>query len=300
MRDATSPSNRPVGLAQYAEDSAPGGIPLIQLNDGNTIPQVGFGVWQVPNDDVVPAVTEALRSGYRMIDTAQGYDNEDGVGRAIRQSDIDREDLFITSKIRTKSMGADARRGIEESLPKLGLDYLDMFLIHWPIPAHNNYVETWKAFIEAKQEGLIRTIGVSNFLPEHLGRIIDETGVAPAVNQIETHPYFQQRDVRQFHFENRIQLESYSPLGHGEALDDPVITEIGRKYNKTPAQVIIRWHLQEGLIVIPKSVHAERIRDNLEVIQFELDETDMERIARLDNPASGKTGSDPATFNDLY
>lgn len=301
MRDATSPSNRPVGLAQHAEGTAPGGVPLIQLNDGNTIPQLGFGVWQVPNDEVVDAVAEALRSGYRLIDTAQGYDNEQGVGRAIRESDVDREDLFVTSKIRTKLMGYDnARRGIEQSLKELGLDYLDMYLIHWPVPAYNNYVDTWKAFIKAREDGLVKTIGVSNFLPEHLGRIIDETGVAPAVNQIEIHPYFQQRDVRQFHFENRIQLESYSPLGSGEVLDEDVIAEIGRKYNKSPAQVIIRWHLQEGLIVIPKSVHPERIRDNLDVFQFELDETDMERIAALDDPQSGKTGSDPATNNSLY
>lgn len=281
------------------EPGAAASVPLIELNDGNVIPQLGFGVWQVSNDEVVPAVAEAIRSGYRSIDTAQGYDNEEGVGRAIRESGMDREQLFITSKIRTKSMGKDARRGIEESLRKLGLDYLDMFLIHWPVPARNTYVDTWKAFIQARDEGLIRTIGVSNFLPEHLGRIMDETGVAPAINQVETHPYFQQRDVREFHDRNRIQLESYSPLGSGEVLDDPVLAEIGRKYNKSAAQVIIRWHLQEGLVVIPKSVTPERIRDNLDVFHFELDEVDMQRIADLDKP-DGKTGSDPATFNDLY
>ena len=281
------------------EGGLPAGVPLIGLNDGNSIPQLGFGVWQVSSEEVVPAIAEAIRAGYRAIDTAQGYDNEEGVGRAIREAEVDREDLFITSKIRTKSMGADTRKGIEESLKKLRLDYLDMFLIHWPIPAHNNYVDTWRAFIEAKEEGLIRSIGVSNMLPEHLGRIIDETGVSPVINQIETHPYFQQRDVRQFHFQNRIQMESYSPLGSGGVLDDPVIAELGRKYGKSPAQVIIRWHLQEGLVVIPKSVTPERIRDNLDVFQFELDDTDMARIAELDRP-DGKTGSDPATYNDLY
>jgi 2,5-diketo-D-gluconate reductase A len=281
------------------EGGLPGGVPLIGLSDGNSIPQLGYGVWQVSSEEVVPAIAEAIRAGYRAIDTAQGYDNEEGVGRAIREAEIDREDLFITSKIRTKSMGADTRKGIEESLRKLGLDYLDMFLIHWPIPAHNNYVETWKAFIEAREEGLIRSIGVSNFLPEHLGRIIDETGVAPAINQIETHPYYQQRDVRQFHFQNRIQIESYSPLGSGEVLNDPVIAEIGRKHNKSPAQVIIRWHLQEGLVVIPKSVTPERIHDNLDVFHFELDETDMQRIADLDRP-DGKQLPDPATNNNLY
>lgn len=281
------------------EGGLPAGVPLIGLNDGNAIPQLGFGVWQVSSQEVVPAIAEAIRAGYRSIDTAQGYDNEEGVGRAIHEAEIDREDLFITSKIRTKSMGADTRKGIEESLKKLGLDYLDMFLIHWPIPAHNNYVETWKAFIKAKEEGLVRTIGVSNFLPGHLGRIIDETGVAPAINQVEIHPYFQQRDVRQFHFQNRIQMESYSPLGGGEVLGDPVIAEIGRKYNKSPAQIIIRWHLQQGLVVIPKSTHADRIQDNLDVFHFELDETDMGRIAELDRP-DGKQLPDPATNNGLY
>ncbi len=286
-------------LGENRDIALPGGVPFAPLNDGNAIPQLGFGVWQVPNDGVTGAVGEAIRAGYRHIDTAQGYDNEAGVGRAIREAGVDREDLFITSKIRTKSMGADARKGIEESLKALGLDYLDMFLIHWPIPAHNNYVETWKAFIKARDEGLVRTIGVSNFLPEYLGRIIDETGVAPAINQIETHPYYQQRDVRQFHFQNRIQLESYSPLGGGEVLDDPVIAEIARRHGRTPAQIIIRWHLQEGLVAIPKSTHADRIRDNLDVFGFELDEADIGRIASLDKP-DGKQLDDPANNNNIW
>jgi 2,5-diketo-D-gluconate reductase A len=298
MSDHTSPGHK-AALGEDRNAALPGGVPFAPLNDGNAIPQLGFGVWQVPNDEVTNVVGEAIRAGYRAIDTAQGYDNEAGVGRAIREADVDREDLFITSKIRTKSMGADARKGIEESLKALGLDYLDLFLIHWPIPAHNNYVETWKAFIKAREDGLVRSIGVSNFLPEYLGRIIDETGVAPAINQVETHPYYQQRDVRQFHFQNRIQLESYSPLGSGEVLKDPVIGEIARKHGKTPAQVIIRWHLQEGLVVIPKSTHAERIRDNLDVFGFELDEADMDRIATLDKP-DGKTLDDPATNNNIW
>jgi 2,5-diketo-D-gluconate reductase A len=282
------------------ETGSPAGVPLIDLNDGNAIPQLGFGVWQISNDEVVPAVAEAIRAGYRSLDTAQGYDNEEGVGRAIREAEINREDLFVTSKLRTKLMGYDnARRGVEDTLQALGLDYLDMFLIHWPVPAYNNYVETWKAFIKMKEDGLVRTIGVSNFLPEHLGRIIDETGVAPAINQIELHPEYQQRDVRQFHFQNRIQIESYSPLGSGAVLDNAAITEIARKYNKSPAQVMIRWQLQEGLVVIPKSVTPERIRDNIDVFHFELDDTDMQRIAELDRP-DGKTGSDPATNNNLY
>lgn len=299
MSDPTFQGHKGAPNGQDRDVALPGGVPFAPLNDGNAIPQLGFGVWQVPNDEVTKAVTEAIRAGYRHIDTAQGYDNEAGVGRAIREADIDREQLFITSKIRTKSMGPDARKGIEESLKALGLDYLDMFLIHWPIPAHNNYVETWKAFIKAREEGLVRTIGVSNFLPEYLGRIIDETGVAPAINQVETHPYYQQRDVRQFHFQNRIQLESYSPLGGGEVLEDPAIAEIARKHGKTPAQVIIRWHLQEGLVAIPKSTHVERIRDNLDVFGFELDEADMGRIAGLDKP-DGKQLDDPATNNAIW
>lgn len=299
MSNTTFQGDKGGAIGDERASTLPGGVPLAPLHDGNAIPQLGFGVWQVPNDEATEVVGEAIRAGYRAIDTAQGYDNEEGVGRAIREADVDRDELFITSKIRTKWMGADTRKGIEESLKALGLDYLDMFLIHWPIPAHNNYVETWKAFIKAKEEGLIRTIGVSNFLPEHLGRIIDETGVAPAINQIETHPFYQQRDVRQFHFQNRIQLESYSPLGSGEVLEDPVIAEIARQYGKSPAQVIIRWHLQEGLVVIPKSTHAERIRDNLDVFGFELDETDMARIAELDKP-DGKTLDDPATNNAIW
>jgi len=299
MSNSNIQGHKSAPIGEDRDAPLPGGVPFAPLNDGNAIPQLGFGVWQVPDDEVTKAVAEAIRAGYRHIDTAQGYDNEAGVGRAIREADIDREQLFITSKIRTKSMGADTRKGIEESLEALGLDYLDMFLIHWPIPAHNNYVETWKAFIKARDEGLVRTIGVSNFLPEYLGRIIDETGVAPAINQLETHPYYQQRDVRQFHFQNRIQMESYSPLGGGEVLEDPVIAEIARKYGKTPAQVIIRWHLQEGLVAIPKSTHPERIRDNIDVFGFELDEEDMGRIQGLDKP-DGKSLDDPATNNAIW
>jgi 2,5-diketo-D-gluconate reductase A len=276
-------------------------IPRVPLNDGNSIPMLGFGVWQVPNDEVVPAVAEAIRAGYRMIDTAQGYDNEAGVGRAIREADIDRAELFVTSKLRTRSLGYDeALRGYEESLKKLGLDQLDMFLIHWPAPKLDRYVDTWKAFARLREEGRVRSIGVSNFLPEHLTRIIDETGVTPVINQIELHPQYQQREVRGFHEAQRIQLESYSPLGSGEVLDDPVIGKIAEKHGKSPAQAIIRWHLQEGLVVIPKSVTPERIRENLEVFDFRLDDEDLGRITSLDDPQNGKTGSRPEEYNDLF
>jgi 2,5-diketo-D-gluconate reductase A len=276
-------------------------IPNVPLNDGNSIPMLGFGVWQVSNEEVVPAVAEAIRAGYRSIDTAQGYDNEEGVGRAMRDAEIDRAELFVTSKLRTKSMGFDeALRGYDESLEKLGLEYLDMFLIHWPAPRLDRYVDTWKALVRLREEGRVRTIGVSNFLPDYITRIVGETGVTPAINQIETHPQYQQRAVRAFHDAHQIQLESYSPLGSGAVLDEPVIQQIAQKHGKSSAQVIIRWHLQEGLVVIPKSVTPARIRENLEVFDFELDDSDMAEIAGLDDPENGKTGSKPEEFNDLY
>lgn len=276
-------------------------IPGITLNDGNVIPQLGFGVWQVPDDAVTAAVRTAIAAGYRSIDTAQGYDNEQGVGRAIAESGVRREELFITSKLRTSHQGYEQTlKSFAETLDRLGLDYLDMFLIHWPVPAQDRYRDTWRAFGQLQRDGRVRSIGVSNFLPEHLDRIIADDGVVPAVNQIELHPYFQQRDVRALHAQHRIAIESYSPLGSGKGLlDDPVIAEIARKHGTSPAQAIIRWHLQQGLIVIPKSVHEDRIKANLDVFDFQLDAADMDRIDGLDR-ADGKTGSDPATNNSLW
>lgn len=276
-------------------------VPLIELSDGAYLPQLGFGVWQVSNNEVKAAVAAAIQAGYRSIDTAQGYDNEDGVGIAIREAGIAREDLFVTSKLRTKSMSYEgALKGVQESLNKLELDYLDMFLIHWPTPARNTYVETWKGLIRAREDGLVRSIGVSNFLVPHLQRIIDETGISPAVNQIETHPLYQQRDMRSFQELNRIQHESYSPLGSGAVLNNDTIEEIAKKHDKSPAQTILRWHVQQGFVAIPKSVTPERIRENLEVFDFNLDTDDLRRIASLDDPQNGKTGSRPEDFNDLY
>lgn len=275
-------------------------IPAIGLNDGKTIPQLGFGVWQIPNGDVGAAVAEALAAGYRSIDTAQGYSNEQGVGAAIRDSGIDRRELYITSKLRTRDQGYDATlKSFMGSLDRLGLDYLDLFLIHWPVPAQDKYSDTWRAFVQLQRDGRIRSIGVSNFLPDHLERIISDSGVAPAVNQIELHPEFQQRDVRAFHQQHDIAIESYSPLGSGAALGNETIGAIADKHGKSPAQAIIRWHIQEGLIVIPKSTHAERIRANADVFDFELDEDDMARIAKLDR-RDGKVGSDPATNNAIW
>jgi 2,5-diketo-D-gluconate reductase A len=246
-------------------------------------------------------VRTAIEAGYRSIDTAQGYANEPGVGKAIAECGLPREDLFVTSKLRTRDQGYDATlKSFMGTLDRLGLDYLDLFLIHWPVPAHDRYSDTWRAFVQLQRDGRIRSIGVSNFLNDHIERIIGDSGVAPAVNQIELHPYYQQRDVRDFHKQHDIAMESYSPLGSGKGLlDDPVITGIAARHGKSPAQAVLRWHLQQGLIVIPKSVHADRIRANLDVFDFELSEADMASPNALDR-RNGKTGSDPATNNSLW
>jgi 2,5-diketo-D-gluconate reductase A len=274
-------------------------MPIITFNDGNSIPQLGFGVWQVGNDEAVSVVGEAIRAGYRAIDTAQGYGNEEGVGKAVAASGLGRDEIFITSKLTNSQHGYDKTlTAFMGTLGKLGVDWIDLFLIHWPVPAQDKYAETWKAFVQLQKDGRIKSIGVSNFLPEHLERIIGETGVTPAVNQIELHPEFQQRDVRDFHKQHNIAIESYSPLGRGKLLGNTVIGEIARKHGKSPAQTILRWHLQEGLIVIPKSVTPQRIADNIAVFDFELDADDLKRIASLDR-GNGKMGSNPATMNNL-
>ncbi|CAN7653916.1 aldo/keto reductase [Devosia sp. LjRoot16] len=280
---------------------APTSPPAIELSEFTSIPQLGLGVWQIENDKVVPTVTAALEAGYRLIDTAQGYDNEQGVGEAIKSSTVERSEIFVTSKLRTKAMGHEgALAGVRESLAALQLDYLDLMLIHWPTPAHDKYVETWKGLIEAKEQGLVKAIGVSNFTIEQLERIIGETGIVPAVDQVETHPHFQQKGLLPHLAARGIRHEAYSPLGSGEVLDDPIIGEIAASLGKSPAQVIIRWHLQRGSIVIPKSETPERIRENFDVFGFTLSDGEMGRIAGLDDPTNGRTGSDPETFNDLY
>ncbi len=276
--------------------------PKIPLNDGNAIPQLGFGVWRLEEDDAPEVVNAAIEAGYRHIDTAQGYENEAGVGQAIRQASIGRDELFVTSKLRNGHQGYDsALRSLDESLERLQLDYLDLFLIHWPAPAHDRYVETWKALVEARNQGKVKSIGVSNFLPEHLRRIIDDTGVVPAVNQLELHPAFQQRDIREFHRDHDIQIECYSPLGGKESnlLDNPVLTELGEKHGKSAAQVMIRWHLQQNLIPLPKSSKPERARQNFDVWDFTLSSDDIARIDALDRP-DGKTLPHPNENNDLF
>lgn len=272
----------------------------LTLNDGATIPRIGLGVWQVDPDITAKVVRWGIEAGYRLIDTAEGYRNEEGVGEAIRSAGVPREELFITSKLRNGAHRRDdALRAFDDTMAKLGIDRIDLFLIHWPVPGQNNYVEAWKTMVELKEAGRITSVGVSNFNQDHLERIIGETGVTPVVNQIELHPRFQQRDKRDFHRKRDIHIESWSPLGSGRLLTDPTLEKIARKHGKSVAQVIIRWHLKEGLIVIPKSIHRERIAGNFDVFDFDLDAGDMQTIRDMD-AADGRTGPDPATAAFLF
>lgn len=267
----------------------------ITLNDGAEIPQVGLGVWQTPNDGAADAVRTAIEAGYRHVDTAAIYENEDGVGDGIRQSGLPRGELFLTTKLWNDRQGYDsALKAFDESLKRLKTDYVDLYLIHWPSPQRGQYVDAWKALIRLKEEGRARSIGVSNFAPEHLDRIIAETGVAPALNQIELHPDFQQKALRDKHASLGVATQSWSPLGQGKLLDHPAITAIAARHGRSAAQVIIRWHIQSGLVVIPKSVTPSRIRDNFQVFDFHLDAADMAALAALDSPA-GRIGPDPMT-----
>ncbi|MET9667645.1 aldo/keto reductase [Streptomyces sp. NPDC006475] len=272
-------------------------VPSITLNNGVEMPQLGFGVWQVPEDEAAQAVSTALEAGYRSIDTAAIYENEEGTGQAIADSGIPREDLFVTTKLWNGDQGYDATlRAFDTSLAKLGLDHLDLYLIHWPMPSKGLYVETYKAFEKLLADGRTRAIGVSNFLPEHLEHLIAETSVVPAVNQIELHPQLQQTASRSFHTQHDIATEAWSPLGSGKGLlDVPTVVAVARKHDRTPAQVVLRWHLQLGNVVIPKSVTPSRIRENLDVFDFELDGDDLAAFAALDE--GKRLGPDPATFN---
>lgn len=275
-------------------------VPSIKLRDGNSIPQLGLGVWQVDPEITARVVSDAIEVGYRSIDTAEGYQNEEGVGEAIKRAGVPRHELFITSKLRNGGHARDlALKSFDATMQALGLEQLDMFLIHWPVPSQDKYVEAWKTLVELKTQGRIRSIGVSNFNLDHLERIIGETGETPVVNQIELHPRFQQRDKRDFHKQHDIGIESWSPLGSGRMLDDATVGAIGRKHGKSIAQVIIRWHLQEGLIVIPKTTHRERMAENFDVLGFELDADDMARIKGLDQ-RDGRVGANPATASFLF
>ncbi|MGP2490099.1 aldo/keto reductase [Mesorhizobium sp. PUT5] len=275
-------------------------VDQIKLNDGAGIPQLGLGVWQVDPGITARVVTDGIRAGYRSIDTAEGYNNEQGVGQAVREAGVPRPELFITSKLRNGAHERDkALASFDETMKNLGIEQLDLFLIHWPVPSRDKYVEAWKTLVELRAQGRVRSIGVSNFNQDHLERIIGETGVVPVVNQIELHPRFQQRDKREFHARHGIRIESWSPLGSGRLLQDPTLEAIAAKHGKSVAQAIIRWHLQEGLIVIPKSVHKDRIAANFDVFDFTLDDEDMRTIAAMDSPG-GRIGSDPATASFLF
>ena len=267
----------------------------ISLNDGRSIPQVGLGVWRVPDEVATGAVEQALKLGYRHVDTAAIYENETGTGAGLRAAGVPRDQVFVTTKLWNENQGFDTTlRAFDQSLARLGLDFVDLYLIHWPSPRRGLFVDTWKAFIRLRDEGRARSIGVSNFTVEHLDQLISETGVTPVLNQIELHPRFQQRALRQAHAERGIATQSWSPLGQGQLLTDPVITGIADRYGKTPAQIVIRWHLDNGLIVIPKSVTPSRIAENLDVFGFQLDAGDLAAIARLD-ASNGRIGPDPMT-----
>jgi 2,5-diketo-D-gluconate reductase A len=266
------------------------------MNDGRTMPRIGFGVFLVPPDETLDAVAYALRTGYRAVDTAAAYGNEREVGEAVRASGVGREEVFVTTKLwNSDHGGAAVQRAFARSLDRLGFDYVDLYLIHWPAPARGLYVETWEALIELREGGRARSIGVSNFEIEHLERILDATGVVPAVNQVELHPRLQQPELRRFHAEHGIVTEAWSPIAKGRVLDDPVITELAARAGRTPAQAVLRWHLQLGNVVIPKSVTPERIEENFRIFDFTLDDDAVGRIETLD--AGARTGPDPATFN---
>jgi 2,5-diketo-D-gluconate reductase A len=270
-------------------------IPVVDLHDGVEIPQLGFGVFQVPPAETQQVVEEALAAGYRHIDTAAAYKNEAGVGEAIAAAGLARDEVFVTTKLWNTEQGYDSTlSAFEKSLERLGLEHVDLYLIHWPVPSEDRYLDTWRAFEKIHAEGRARSIGVSNFRVEDLERLEAEAEQLPTVNQIELHPSLQQAELRAWHAEHDVTTEAWSPLAQGALLDDDTIVTIAAHREKTAAQVILRWHLQLGNVVIPKSVTPERIRENIDVFDFELSEDDLAAIARLD--AGERTGPDPATF----
>jgi diketogulonate reductase-like aldo/keto reductase len=272
-------------------------VPNVKLNNGVEIPQLGYGVFQIPNDETEAAVTAALEVGYRSIDTAKVYGNEEGVGAAIARSDIPRDELFVTTKLWNSDQGYDsALRALDASLARLGLEQLDLYLIHWPTPKRDRYVETWRAFEKMLADGRVRAIGVSNFQPAHLERVAAETGTVPAVNQVEAHPYLIQEEVRAADAAHGVATEAWSPLAKGgDLLNEPAVTALASQYGRTPAQVVLRWHVQLGNIVIPKSVTPARIRQNFEIFDFELTGEEIASLSALDRGL--RTGPDPDRFN---
>ena len=275
-------------------------VPDIALHDGTSIPQLGFGVFQVPPAETAATVATALEVGYRHIDTAQMYGNEEGVGAAIRDSGLSRDDLYVTTKLNnTFHRPDDARREIDASLRRLGLEQVDLFLIHWPLPTRydGDFVQTWRALIEAQQAGKTRSIGVSNFQPAHLDRIVEETGVVPVVNQVEVHPFLANEDVRAANRRHGVLTEAWSPIAKGAVMDDDTIGEIASLVGRTPAQVALRWHVQRGDIVFPKSMNRDRMQQNFELFDFELEPTHMSAFDGLDQGESGRTGPNPDVFD---
>ncbi|GEB52649.1 MULTISPECIES: aldo/keto reductase [Streptomyces] len=272
-------------------------VPTITLNNGVPMPQLGFGVWQVPDDEATAAVATALETGYRSIDTAAIYENERGVGRALAASGLPREELFVTTKLWNAEQGYDSTlRAFDASLERLGLEQVDLYLIHWPMPAVDRYLDTWKAFEKIYADGRARAIGVSNFQPAHLNRVLELGGTTPALNQIELHPTLQQSVPRAYHADHGIATEAWSPLGQGgDLLKDPKLARIAEKHGRTPAQVVLRWHLQLGNVVIPKSVTPSRIRENFDVFGFSLDAEDMAAIGTLNTDT--RLGADPDENN---
>lgn len=272
-------------------------VPCLTFSDGKRIPQFGLGVFQTPADETAEVVATAFGLGYRHIDTAAIYRNESGVGQAIAGSGIPRDELFITTKLWNADQGYDsALRALDSSLLKLKLDYVDLYLIHWPCPANDRFVDSWKALIAAQKDGKVKSIGVSNFRIADLERIVTETGVVPVANQIELHPLFQQKELREYHARHGIVTESWSPLARGgELLGDATLQAIAGKHGKSVAQVVLRWHLQLGLVVFPKSVTPSRIKENIEIFDFALDDADLAAITGLD--AGTRIGPDPATLN---
>ena len=269
--------------------------PLIELNDGHFIPQLGLGTWPLDDDQAATAVVQALEAGYRHIDTAVKYGNERGVGNGIRAGGVDRGELFITTKLDGQFQGEEkAAEGLEGSLRRLGLDYVDLLLIHWPLPARDEYVSTWRTFERLQSEGKVRSIGVSNFKPAHLERLMAETDVVPAVNQIQLSPAITRSAEREFHREHDIVTESYSPLGGSGAdlLSAPILTQLGVKHGKTPGQLVLRWHIQQGLVTIPKTANPDRMSENMDVFDFTLDPQDLAELAILDDGPGAGNDSD--------
>ena len=279
-----------------------GNVPLITLNDGNHIPQLGFGVFKIAPEDTAAAVRAALEIGYRHIDTAQGYGNEREVAQGIRDAGVDRAEVFITSKLGNSAHRPDdARRAFEQTLDRLGTDYVDLFLIHWPLPTRydGDFVSTWTTLEDFKADGRARSIGVSNFQIHHLQELARETATTPAVNQIEVHPYFTNDAVRAYNTEHDILTEAWSPIARGTVLREPTVLRVARAAGVHPAQVVLRWHIERGDVVFPKSVNPARMRENFEIFDFEITDEELEALGELNRGEAGRTGPDPDTFDRI-